>query len=321
MSDTTTTYYSNTSTGVREMSDTIFEDVEGVIQNISPTDTPISSMIGKTKATSPLHEWLEDDLKSVTGSNAAIEGADATATARSAPSRLNNYCQIISDVFKVSGTLDASSTIGRKEESKYQLEKSLKYMANELEYTIINNTSASAGSASAGRTMKGLKGFITTNDGYYTSYSTANDFSEAKFMKMAQDCYDAGGKPNVLAVPPRQARVIADWDQNSRITVNTNASEKTLVMAVMVLETPFGRVKVVVDRHIGATTESTGVTSDHIFLIDPSMLKIAYLRPLKTTELAKAGDARKFQSLMEATLVCYNEKAHAEAEHVASPDA
>ncbi|WP_169725360.1 SU10 major capsid protein, partial [Fundidesulfovibrio putealis] len=29
------------------------------------------------------------------------------ATARTAPSRLSNYCQILEDSFKISGTLDA----------------------------------------------------------------------------------------------------------------------------------------------------------------------------------------------------------------------
>lgn len=55
MADSTLSTYSNSSTGVLEMSDTIFEDVEGVIQMISPHDTPFSAAIGKAKATNTLH--------------------------------------------------------------------------------------------------------------------------------------------------------------------------------------------------------------------------------------------------------------------------
>ena len=80
MSDVVTSTYSNSSTGVREMSDTIFEDVEGVIQNISPKDTPFQASIGSGKATNTDHKWLEDTLQSATGTNAAVEGADAVAT-------------------------------------------------------------------------------------------------------------------------------------------------------------------------------------------------------------------------------------------------
>lgn len=321
MADNVISTYSNSSSGVLEMSDTIFEDVEGVIQNIAPHDTPFMAAIGKAKATNTLHEWLEDSLKQPTGSNAAVEGADATATDREAPERLSNYTQIFEDTFKVSGTLDATNTIGRKEQSKYELGKSMKYLATEQEHAFINNASAGAGGSGSGRTAKGLSGWVSTNDDYYESYAASNDFSESDLMKMAEDCYSAGGDPSMLLIPPRQARVIADWDQNSRVTVNTNASEKTLVMAVMVLETPYGKMKVVIDRWIKPTAVSSGVTSDTAYLIDPTRFKVAYLRPMKTSELAKTGDARKYQSVVESTLVCHNEEAAAKAANLASPDA
>ena len=38
------------------------EDLTDVIYDISPTDTPIMSSIGKTKATSVYHEWQTDSL-------------------------------------------------------------------------------------------------------------------------------------------------------------------------------------------------------------------------------------------------------------------
>ena len=37
------------------------EDVSDIITNISPYDTPLFSKIGKTKATSTTHEWIEDE--------------------------------------------------------------------------------------------------------------------------------------------------------------------------------------------------------------------------------------------------------------------
>lgn len=55
MSDVLTSTYTNESTGVKEMGDTIFEDVEGVIQMISPSDTPFQASIGSKKATNRLH--------------------------------------------------------------------------------------------------------------------------------------------------------------------------------------------------------------------------------------------------------------------------
>lgn len=310
------TYYTNESTGVKEAKDTIFEDVEGVIQNISPEDTPFLSSIGTSKARSVNHEWLEDVL-ATPAVNAAVEGADPTMAAITPATRLYNYTQIFSKPFQVSTTMDAVNTIGRSTESAYLLEKSLKELNLDMEYAFINNASAVAGDGSTARKTKGLEGFISTNDKSYATYAATNDFSEAKFLAMAQACYAAGGKPNTLLVPPDQARKISGWNQSSRITVNTNASEKTLVMAVMVLETPFGRVKVVLDLNM-VQDDDSGTKYDRVYLFNPSRMSAAYLRPVKTTKLAKTGDSEKYQTIAEAAFVLHNEKAAAKTKKCAT---
>ncbi|WP_243368431.1 SU10 major capsid protein [Fundidesulfovibrio soli] len=307
MADSLTSYYSNSGAGVREMKDTLFSDVENVIQTVTPHKTPFIASIGTGKAKNVLHEWLEDELKTPTGSNKAIEGADAVATARTAPVRLSNYCQILEDTFKISGTLDAVTPLGRQRVKQYEMDKSFRYLNTELEYAALNNAAASAGDAGTARQMKGLEGFVTTNDKSYASYNATNDFSEAKLMEMSQACYEAGGEPSVILVGPVQARKIANWNQAGRITVNTNASEQTLVMAVMVLETPFGRMKVTIDRYL-AKDDDTGTKYDRVYVYDPSRCSMAFLRPFKCVDLAATGDSVKCQSIVEATFVMHNEK-------------
>lgn len=322
MSDVVTSTYSNSSTGVREMSDTIFEDVEGVIQNISPKDTPFQASIGSGKATNTQHNWLEDTLQSATGTNAAVEGADATATTRTPPNKLSNYTQIWTDAFMVSGSMDAVNAIGRAEQSQYELTKSLSYLKTEMEYAIINNTAAVAGDASTARKTKGLSGFISTNDFSYSTYADTNDFDETKFMLMMEACYTAGGKPSVLMVPPKQSVVISAWDGAGKVTVNQDATTKTLTMAVMVLDTPFGVVNILMDKFIAPdidTSPDPDVAYSRVFLYDPSMLSVAYLRRMKTTELAKVGDSTKYQTVVEAAFVCKAEKAHAKCAKCANP--
>ena len=39
------------------------EDLADVIYNISPTDTPFQSSVGRTKATAVYHEWQTDALE------------------------------------------------------------------------------------------------------------------------------------------------------------------------------------------------------------------------------------------------------------------
>ena len=317
MADSLTSYYSNSGAGVREMKDTIFEDLENVIQTITPHKTPFISSINTLRAKNVLHEWLEDDLKTPTGDNKAIEGADAVATARSAPSRLSNYCQILEDSFKISGTLDAVPPMGRQRIKRYESDKSLKYLNTELEYAALNNAAAAAGDAGTARQMKGMEGFISTNDKSYATYAAGNDFSEAKLLEMSQACYEAGGEPSMILVGPVQARKIANWNQAGRITVNTNASEQTLVMAVMVLETPFGRMKVTIDRYL-AKDDDAGTKYDRVYVYDPSRCSMATSRTFTFMELAQTSDSITFQSIVEATFVMHNEKSAAKCKKCAT---
>lgn len=321
-SDVTVSTYTNQSTGVREMTDTIFEDVEGIIQNISPKDTPFQASIGSGKATNTLHSWLEDTLETADGTNAAVEGADATAVTMVPPQKLSGYTQIWEKTFKLSGTMDAVNTIGRGEESSYMLSKSISYLKTEMEYALINNAAAVAGDATTARKTKGLKGYISTNDFSYATYAATNDFDETKFMLMMEACFSAGGKPSVLMVPPKQSVVISAWDGAGKVTVNQDATTKTLTMAVMVLDTPFGVVNIIMDKFVAPdidTVPNPDVNYSRVFLYDPAMLQVAWLRKMKTTELAKTGDNMKYQTVAEACFVCKAEKAHAMAGKCANP--
>ena len=66
------TFKTNDAIGLRE-------DLIDTIYNISPTETPFMSSVGKTKATATFHEWQSDSLAAVNTGNAAVEGDDATS--------------------------------------------------------------------------------------------------------------------------------------------------------------------------------------------------------------------------------------------------
>ena len=52
----------------------IREDLADIIYNISPTETPFMSGVGKNKATNTSHQWQTDSLGAV-AANAKAEGA------------------------------------------------------------------------------------------------------------------------------------------------------------------------------------------------------------------------------------------------------
>ena len=122
------------------------EDLTDVIYNISPTDTPIMSSIGKTKAMAVNHEWQTDSLAAATTANALVEGADATSATLSPTVRYGNLTQIVGKTVQVSGTLEAVDKAGRKSEKAYQLAKGSAEIKRDIETIITANQAKVAAS-------------------------------------------------------------------------------------------------------------------------------------------------------------------------------
>ena len=88
MPQTTNLYDSYDSKGNRE-------DLYDIIFNISPTETPLFQMAGRSRATNPMHEWQTDSLASASTSNALIEGDEYTLSEPTPTTRVNNRTQSI----------------------------------------------------------------------------------------------------------------------------------------------------------------------------------------------------------------------------------
>jgi len=62
------------------------EDLTDIIENISPVETYVTSNTKTVTASATYHEWQTDALAAA-AENAAIEGADATATSATPTTR------------------------------------------------------------------------------------------------------------------------------------------------------------------------------------------------------------------------------------------
>jgi hypothetical protein len=302
------TYLRYTSIGVRE-------DLSDVIYSISPTDTPIMSSIGKSKATNTLHEWQTDSLAAATTNNALIEGDDATAASLSPTVRLNNLTQIVGKTVQVSGTLEAVDKAGRKSEKAYQLAKASSEIKRDIETILTANQAKSNGTAtSAARKMGSLLSWITTNvskgsagtnptgDGSdVRSDTTTRTFLESMLKEVAQEIFTEGGQPKLLVVPPGLKATVSGFTGVAEQRYVTGAEPTTIVAAAGAYLSDFGLISIVPDRFM-RTTDA--------LMLDPEYAAIAYLRPFQTNDLAKTGDSEKTQILAELTLEMRNEKAH-----------
>ena len=291
------------------------EDLTDIIYNISPTETPFMSSIGKTKATAVYHEWQTDSLAAATTGNAAIEGADATSATLSPTVRLGNYTQIIQKTVQVSGTLDAVNKAGRKTEKAYQLAKASSELKRDLETILLANQGRSAGSSTTARKLGSILSWIKTNsdvgsggaDPATIGVSTRTDgtqrtFTEALLKTVVSEVLVSGGSPKILMVGAAGKQKVSSFAgiaaQRYMAPGNTPT---TIIGAADVYMSDFGTMSVVPNRFMR--------TRDALVL-DPEYAALAYLRPFQTNDLAKVGDSENTQLLAEVTLEVKNEAAH-----------
>lgn len=273
------------------------EDLSDVITNISPTETPLYSMFGKTTAKATYHEWIEDSLAPA-GVNKAVEGADYTIADPQSRVRKGNYTQIFTKGYGVSETQEAVLKAGIKSEIAYQMQKALKEIARDVEYAIINNSAAIAGNATTPRQMGGIPAFVTTN--VLANGGTPRALTETLLNDGIQRAWEAGGNPDCVVVSGKNKRTISTFTAGLMKTVP--ADDKRLVAAVDVYESDFGMVRVIADRWM---------PNDKIFIIEKGKFKVAYLRPFKQVERAKTGDRIEKVVVGELTLEVRAEKANA----------
>ena len=291
------------------------EDLTDIIYDISPTETPFMSSIGKTKATAVYHEWQTDSLAAATTANAAIEGADATSATLAPTVRLGNYTQIIQKTVQVSGTLDTVNKAGRKSEKAYQLAKASAELKRDLETILCANQGRSAGTSTIARKLGSILSWIKTNsdkasdgsDPATIGVSTRTDgtqrtFTEALLKTVVSEVFVSGGSPKVLMVGASGKQKVSSFAgiaaQRYMAPGNTPT---TIVGAADLYMSDFGQISIVPNRFMR--------TRDALVL-DPEYAALAYLRPFQTNDLAKTGDSENTQLLAEVTLEVKNEAAH-----------
>lgn len=297
------------------------EDLTDVIYNISPTDTPIMSSIGKTKATAVNHEWQTDSLAAATTANALVEGADATSATLSPTTRYGNLTQIVGKTVQVSGTLEAVDKAGRKSEKAYQLAKGSAEIKRDIETIITANQAKVAGDGSStARKMSSLLSFIKSNTSVGSGTTTAGadpttigvsarvdadttrTFTETMLKEVVREVFSSGGTPSVLFVSPALKQTVSAFTGLAAQRYQAPVSgQATILAGADIYQSDFGQISIVPNRFMR--------TRDALVL-DPEYAALAYLRPFQTNDLAKAGDSEKTQILAELTLEVKNEAAH-----------
>ena len=273
------------------------EDVSELITNIAPYDTPLYSRIGKTRATSTTHEWLEDTLGEPR-ENMFPEGYTYLTENVEPRTRLQNYTQIMHRGVQVTDTQEVVLKHGVRSEIAYQMQKTLKALAFDCEKALIEQDTKTIGSMTTPRQFGGLPYWIVTN--VLSNGGNARALTFDLVNNALEQTWNAGGKPTILLVSPRNKRVISTFTAGHTKYMDGNKTRK-LSQVISVLETDFGVLQCMTDRFMPNT---------EVYGLSPEYIKKAFLRNFKTGDMPKISDMQRQIVNGEWTLEMRAEKAH-----------
>lgn len=290
------------------------EDLNDLIANISPEETPFVTNITKRRNVSNTFFEFQTDSLSAAAANAHIDGDDlgTSFTAVTPTVRLGNYTQILRKDFIIADNLAGSlDTAGRRSSIAYELAKNGKELRRDQEFNLVGvNQAAVAGNNTTARKTASLSAFIKTNTSKGTGGAdptvssgvvnaartdgTARSFSESMLKDTIQSCWTEGGSPTMLMVGAFNKRAVSAFAGiAAQRYMAPSDGPSTVVAAADVYLSDFGSISIVPNRFSRARDA---------YLIDPDLCEIAVLRPMTSQELAKTGDATKYMMLMEMGL-------------------
>lgn len=310
ISGTTTKY--DISQGTRE-------SLHDAIYNISPEDTPFMSGAGRgPKCNQTLEEWQTDSLASADGTNAQLEGDDASFTTAADTVRVGNICQISNKTLLLSNTLEAINAAGVRSRLAYLLAKRGSELKIDQETIFLRAQGGNAGGVGTARTLASLNAWVKTNvdkeagggNPTYTSGvpgaartdGTPRAITETIFKNVIQLGWTEGAKFRTVMVGAHVKTVISGFSgiatRNFDLS-NVSPRATAIIASADVYVSDFGTMRVIPNRF---------QRGRDAWFIDWEMVEVMYLRPHRSIPLAKTGDAEKRLMVTEYTLKVKQEK-------------
>jgi len=325
----TTDYLSSADLNAVARGGVVNESVMQKIWDISKIPLPFTDMVGSTTHTNSYTSWVQDALQAQNLSNAAVDGQDVTAYTNIPPQpRVGNQSQISTKAIAVSERAQAVDSIGGNELS-YQLMMRQQELHRDVEGILLTGQASVAdnGDTVAGK-VGGLASWLTTNvsfgatgsaGGYSTAtgltvaptYGTARAASETELKDLLQGIYTNGGNADTLMSVPSVIRGMSEFMLSSQARVatlmsdtGTSATAQTAKGSVNVYVGDFGVYKMISNRL--QPVEAAGKAT--MFIIDPSLIEISYLKGYRVEPLAKTGLADKRLMAVDYSLKVLQEK-------------
>lgn len=273
-------------------------DLREEIALVSPTDTPLTTLLMGRGATVPATDitvtWRERKLNETRGT-LKKEGAEAGDPIKSSRGSLSNVCQIIEKVTQVSGTVQALNPKGVGKSFESEIADRLIETKRDMEWYFLNGVRAEE-NESTPRQMNGLINLVNADN---VIDATAG-LTENLMLDAMQKMWDHGSQGEyytfVNAGVKRKLNELFKNGQNVRINIE-NGIAQVQGVTVQRVESDFGVLNLVLNRHVDAKT---------MLILDLDQVQIAELRGTFFEMLPKAGDYHKGHILNESTIKLLN---------------
>lgn len=297
------------------------ETLSDVVSRITPEDTPIYSMIGKTSFSGVHPEW-ETEVLAAPAANIRLEGDEYTFGATVAPTRLGNYTQIMAKDGIVSETQDVVDEAGNIQKVKHQKLKKGVELRKDVEFSIVDTNASvggatrESGSLTTWYTSNVSRGATGANGGYSSgtgltvapTNGTQRAFTKTIMDSVMQQGYVNGANFGHVFCSPYVKSVFVTFMSDTNVAAFRYAAStgknNSIVANADVYEGPFGKVLI----HPNRVMAGSATLARNVHFVDTDYLEWGWLRKIKEDkEVAKTGDAKKFVLIGEGALKVKNE--------------
>ena len=262
------------------------EDVLGLIEILTATESSIFNMLDKTQATDAIHSTLIDTLATA-GSLAVAEDADFSAAALTTPTRLTNIVETIAKQYSVTRMQQAIDHYQGQNELTRQRAKAMKDWHNAAEFDLVRSTLVTGASGTTVK-MMGICQAISKSSNF-SAHNSGTVWSASILKGIMKDNWNnSNGDVATDLFMGSFLRDKTDDFANKTNVVSNGVNTKEIVTVVDVFETGLGKVKVHPHRYIQAAigTDTTG----RVLGIRPEKLKVAFLeKPYVDSSLGRNG--------------------------------
>jgi hypothetical protein len=281
------------------------EDLIDKIFNTSPTETPITSKMGRVTAATDFHEWQTDALAAANPANKMIDGDDATLLAQTPTNRIGNHLQVFNGAIGVSRRANIVKKAGRAMEMKYLRGKKMLELKRDIEAMVLSPTQVAIAATTAVAGQSGGLGVQCVSNplhngagatpawtsGAPTAAITAGTnrtFTKALLDTACQNVYTTSGQfAEMLVLSPAHKVLFSAFGgiAQNRVDVKKGNAQGAVVAGADIYMSDFGSLSVVPHYLLAA--------SDTAYVLNTDYLDLAFLDGFVESDLAKTGDSER----------------------------